>query len=277
MLRNRKIVYAAIVGFLLIVAFVLPPLITRKAKGVVRSSVAPVQRGSSGLGRRLSEAGAAIRGIGGMAEKKRELEIELLHAQAELGKLRDVEAENIRMRRAFDFYRKSAYQMIPCEVIGRDISGWWKSVRIGKGSEKGVGENHAVISPDGLVGKTAQVSKRSSQVLLVCDPACRVSAKVAKINAFGLVRGSGTDLKGQPKARIDFINKDAEVRVGDEVVTSGLAGERGVFPEGIRIGFIEKVYRDESGLYQSAELAPSATGSLLETVFVIGAAEEVRP
>jgi cell shape-determining protein MreC len=68
---------------------------------------------------------------------------------------------------------------------------------------------------------------------------------------------------------MDFINKDSEVRVGDEVVTSGLSGEGGVSPKGVHIGYIVKVHQDESGLFQSAEIAPSATVSLLDYVFVV--------
>ncbi|MCF7818565.1 MAG: rod shape-determining protein MreC [Kiritimatiellales bacterium] len=276
--RNRKLVYIAAASVLLVVAFVLPSSCSRKGKGVVREVVAPAERGTSGLGQRLSEAAAAIRGIGGAVEKNRELSHELVRVQAELNQLRDVEAENVRLSRALDFYKPRNHAMIPCDVVSRNISGWWNTVRIGKGSADGIGENHAVISPDGLVGKTTEVSAHTSEVLLVCDPACRVSAKIERINAFGLVRGMGANLKGHPKARMDFINKDADIRVGDEVVSSGLSGTRGVFPKGVHIGYIEKVYRDQSGLFQSAEIAPRATIGLLDYVFVVSdPALEVKP
>jgi cell shape-determining protein MreC len=70
-------------------------------------------------------------------------------------------------------------------------------------------------------------------------------------------------------ARIDFINKDVEIKVGDEVVTSGLSGGRGGFPKGVRIGYVEKVGKDASGLYQYAQIVPSATAGLLDFVFVV--------
>ncbi|MCK4563530.1 MAG: rod shape-determining protein MreC [Verrucomicrobia bacterium] len=274
--RNKKLVYAATAGFLLIVAFVLPSSLSRKGKGAVRGVVAPAERGTAGLGRRLSEAVAAIRGMGGAVEKNRDLSHELVRVQARLNQLRDAEADNVRLRRAFRFHHQSPHSMIPCDVISRNISGWWNTVRIGKGSADGIQENHAVISSDGLVGKTIEVSKQTSEVLLVCDPAFRVSARIDRANVFGLVRGGGVNLKGHPVAQMDFIDKDTEVRVGDEVVTSGLSGEGGVSPKGVHIGYVEKVHRDASGLFQSAEIAPSATISLLDYVFVVsaGATEE---
>ncbi len=275
--RNKKLVYAAVAGLLLIVVFVLPAVLSRKGKGAVRGIVEPAERGTAGLGRRLSEAVSAIRGIGGAGEEKRDLSHELVRLQAELNKLREAEADNVRLRRAFKFQHQTPFSMIPCDVTSRNISGWWNSVRLGKGGAAGIEENHAVISPDGLVGKTTEVSTRFCEVLLICDPACRVSARIRGKEVFGLVRGAGTNLKGQPIARMDFIDKDAKILVGDEVITSGLSGEGGVFPKGVHIGYIVQTEKDRSGLYQNAQVAPSATVSLLDYVFVVSAAAEVEP
>jgi rod shape-determining protein MreC len=277
-LRNRKLMYAGVAVLLLAAAFILPPSLSLKGKSAVRSVVAPAERGTSGIAHRLSEVASAIRGIGGAAEKNRELRHELVRLQAELDNLRGVEEENLRLRRAFEFRHHQPHAMIACDVISRNISGWWSTVRIGKGKAEGIRENHAVVSPDGLVGKTIESSKHSTEVLLVCDPACRISARIERANTFGLVRGGGVNLRGNPVARMEFIDKDTEVRVGDEVVTSGLSGEGGVFPKGVHIGYIVKVHQDDSGLFQYAEIAPSATVSLLDYVFVVSdPAEEVDP
>ena len=272
--RNKKLIYFATAGFLLFVVLVPLPSLTQKSKGAVRGAMAPAERGVAGFWQRLSAASSAIRGMGGAAEKNRELSLELVRVQAELNSLRDVEVDNVRLRRAFAFYHEKSFSMVPCNVVSRNIGGWWSSVRIGKGSKAAIEENRAVISPDGLVGRTTEVSALTSEVLLISDPACRISAKLARINVFGLVRGAGSTLKGHPKARMEFINKDAEVRVGDEVVTSGLSSAGGVFPKGVHIGYVEKVYRDESGLFQYAEIIPGATAGLLDYVFVVSDAEK---
>ncbi|MEA2067989.1 MAG: rod shape-determining protein MreC [Verrucomicrobiota bacterium] len=271
MLRNKKLVYAGAAAILLVVVFVPLPSLTLKGKGAVRDAMAPGERGASSLWKRLSEGMAAMRGIGGAVEKNRELSHELVRIQAELNSLRDAEADNARLRRAFEFRKASPFSMIPCDIVSRNISGWWNTVRIGKGTRGGIVENRAVISPDGLVGRTAGVSALTSEVLLVSDPACRVSARIARIKdgGYGLVRGAGSTIKGHPKVRMEFINKDAEIRVGDEVVTSGLFSEGGVFPKGVHIGYVEKVYQDSSGLFQSAEIIPRATVGLLDYVFVV--------
>ncbi len=269
MLRKRKIIYTAATGFVLAVVFIPFPSLTLKGKGAIRGTMAPAELGISSLWQRLSEASAAIRGLGGTAEKNRDLSHELVRVQAELNRLRNVETDNVRLQRALDFRKENALTLIPCDVVSRNISGWWNTVRIGKGLKDGIVENRAVISPDGLVGRTTEVAPLTSEVLLLSDPACRVSAKLDRINVFGLVRGGGSTLKGLPKVRMEFINKDAEVKIGDEVVTSGLSSAAGEFPKGVHIGYIEKVYQDESGLFQYADVIPRATVGLLDYVFVV--------
>ncbi|HSR87983.1 MAG TPA: rod shape-determining protein MreC, partial [Pontiella sp.] len=263
--RNKKLVYAVAAAALLLLVFVPLPALTLKGKGAVRGAMAPAERSTSSLWKRLSEASAAIRGIGGALEKNRELSHKLVSLEAELSRLSDAEADNERLRRAFNFHREQPFSMIPCDVVSRNISGWWNTVRIGKGSRDGIEEGHAVISPDGLVGKTTEVSPFTTEVLLLSDPACRISAKIKRVDAFGLIRGMGTSLRGEPLVRIEFVNKDIEIWVNDEVVTSGL----GAFPKGVHIGYVNKVYKDASGLFQYAEIVPRATVGLLDYVFVL--------
>jgi cell shape-determining protein MreC len=80
----------------------------------------------------------------------------------------------------------------------------------------------------------------------------------------------GTNLSGEPKARIEFVNKGIKIRINDEVVTSGL----GAFPKGVHMGYVNKVYKDDSGLFQYAEIVPRATVGLLDYVFVLSSAEQ---
>jgi rod shape-determining protein MreC len=260
--------YTAAAALLLLLVFVPLPTLTLKGKGAVRGAMAPAERGTSSLWKRLSEASAAIRGMGGAAEKVRELSHDNVRLQAEVRRLSYAENDNKRLREAFAFSQEQSFAMIPADVVSRNISGWWNTVRIGKGSRKGIEAGRAVISPDGLVGKTTEVSPLTTEVLLLSDPACRVSAKIKRVDAFGLVRGMGTNLRGEPRARIEFVNKDIIIRINDEVVTSGL----GAFPKGVHIGFVNKVYRDGSGLFQYAEIVPRATVGLLDYVFVLSSA-----
>jgi len=70
---------------------------------------------------------------------------------------------------------------------------------------------------------------------------------------------------------MQFVHKDTPVRVGNEVVTSGLGG---VFPRDILIGYVEAVRTEEGGLYQVADILPQAVINLTNVVFVTASEEE---
>lgn len=79
------------------------------------------------------------------------------------------------------------------------------------------------------------------------------------------VRGD-VSLVGEGLCRIDRIPAGASVRVGDNLVTSGLGG---VFPAGIPIGTVVSVDEDASSLERSAVLKPHADFPSLDILFVM--------
>ena len=57
--------------------------------------------------------------------------ITVLDLETQLDNMRYAEVENARLRQALGFYKDQPDQMIPCDVVSRNISGWWSTVRIG--------------------------------------------------------------------------------------------------------------------------------------------------
>ncbi|MBI9020492.1 MAG: rod shape-determining protein MreC [Verrucomicrobia bacterium] len=254
---------AAAIALLLL--FSLPDGCTARVKGLFKEVLTPIQGFFLKGGNSLKAGVDSVRGFGGLAEENRLLNEAVVKLQAE-SRVRDtLEEENLRLRGLLEFRNQQSIELIPAQVVTRSISGWWQSLGLGKGTSSGIRANHAVISPDGLVGRTAGVSPHSAEVLLVSDPACNVSARISRTGSFGLVVGRGVNLKGYPVAQMRFIHKDTPVRVGDEVVTSGLGG---VFPRDILIGYVEEIHTEEAGLYQVAELLPQAVVNLTDVVFV---------
>jgi len=254
---------AAVAALLLL--FNLPGGCTARVKAVFTEPLTPLQRGFIKISRSLKEGVDAVRGLGGLLEENSRLSEEVIYLQAKQVELENLEQENRHLQDQLDFYSPRKRALIPCQVTARTISGWWQSMRLDKGRAQGVEANRAVISPDGLVGRTDEVSGHTADVLLLSDPACKVSARVSRTGSFGLVTGRGVNAQGYPVARMQFIHKDAPVQAGDAVVTSGLGG---VFPKNILIGYIESIGTEETGLYQVADIIPKAVTELMDVVFV---------
>ena len=254
---------------LLLVLLNLPEKASRTVKSAVREAAAPPQSLWAGLSLRAHEAWATLRGIGGLSSRNAELESELLQARAELRQLQAFREENEALRAQLGYAARSPQRLISAEVIARDASGWWQSLRLGQGTRDGIAPNRAVVTPDGLVGRTIEVTPRTADVLLISDPSSRISVEVPRIRAFGILHGEGVRADGQVTLRINFLDRHASLQPGDEVVTSGMGG---VFPRGIPIGRVEIAEANDPeslGLYQSASVAPRVELGALRQAFVM--------
>ncbi len=119
-------------------------------------------------------------------------------------------------------------------VIARDPANWWQIVHIDLGSRDGLLPDLPVMSPDGfLVGRVASVSLTRSEVLLISNPTCRISAEVEKANEKGIITGAAGPLD-TTLVTLGMLPPSSGVKPGETVTTSGLA----ILPKGIRIGQI---------------------------------------
>jgi rod shape-determining protein MreC len=250
----------------LIVVLNLPPPAERGVKTVAREVIAPMQETVSGFGARLKEASSSIRGLGGMAAKNREMSKELTRLRNEVRLANRFSDENVRLRSALRLQREHPEKLVACEVIARDVCGWWRTVRVSKIRGSKIAIDSAVITADGLVGKVVSVSQNTADILLLSDPTCRVSVRIERLSCAGVLYGRRSLKSGRALCRMDFINKDAKVRAGDEVFTSGLGG---LFPKSLLVGRITKIYEGPSGLYQYADVVPSADLGNLGLLFVV--------
>ncbi len=103
-------------------------------------------------------------------------------------------------------------------------------VEINKGTDDGLEEGAGVITKAGLVGYLQEVDRSTSLVRLATHPDFRVGVRLINSQDEGLARGNGS----VGILILDAgINVDAEVSVGEVVVT---AGGRSIFPQDIPVG-----------------------------------------
>jgi len=271
---NRFFIGVVLLGVIVLLNLPLP--VSMRVKAASRDNLAPFQNVMSFLIRKVQDGvSLAVKG-GAAVGEKREMRKEIARLHYEIRRLKALERHNEELRRLLDFKKSRKHQLVMCEMVVRgDTSGWWQTVRLNRGSAERIGPDMAVITEEGLVGKTIEVSRHTCDVLLITDPTCGVASKVLRTGAFGIVRGTGVAPVGDPKlemlcavqhCRMDFISKYQKVLEGDEVVTSGLGG---VFPEGLLVGRVARAEVDRSRLYQRADIVPTARIEALKYAFVV--------
>lgn len=173
--------------------------------------------------------------------------------------------ENEQLRNQLRWQRTVPWKIKLANVVMRDPANWWRSVEIDLGSDQGVTNNLPVLTSEGLVGRISTVWPGHSQVVLIGDPACRVSALVEnQAHDVGVINAAGT--LDTTLADLTYLSGTAILKPGQEVVTSGLGG---VFPKGIPIGQIVDYRPVEFGLYAEARVKLGANLGTLEQVWVL--------
>ena len=245
-----------------------------------RDNLAPFQNVMSMLIQKASAGLGFVAHAGRTLDEKKALREEVARLRHEVERQAGLGRENEFLRKQLAFRVSYRYRLVFCRVVARgDTTGWWQTLRLDRGSTDGIRPNMAVITPDGLVGKTSAVSRRTSEVLLITDPNCRVACRVARTGALGILQGAGVRLDGDADlemlsavrpSRMDFLGTEREIRYRDRVVTSGLGG---VYPADLAVGSVTRASVHRSGLYQQAEVAPAADLGQLRHVFVVDMAE----
>jgi len=175
--------------------------------------------------------------------------------------LRETELANTRLRNLLDFEKTITGMVVAAEVIGRDPSAWFKTVIIDKGKADGLTKGLPVVMPQGIAGQVIEVSNHYSKVMLIIDRNSAVDALVQRTRARGVIKGESTD-----RCRLDFVLRKNDVRVGDTVVSSGLDG---VYPKGLRIGFVAEVIEHDADIFHEVIVTPFVDFEKLEEVLVV--------
>jgi len=210
-----------------------------------------------------------IKELEGVREENRRLHQEVMELSLRNFWLNEEHLENSRLRELLGFKSQLEQKVIPTHVVAKDPNRRYFSVLINKGSQEGLKRNMPVVNMHGLVGKIVDVSARSSVVQLMIDPSFRASAKDQRSRVFGIIKpGSGFTL------RLDNVPLSEDVKIGDQVISSGLGG---IFPPGIKIGVVTSVESEETfseedrsfGIFKRIQVKPSVDFSSLEELFVL--------
>jgi rod shape-determining protein MreC len=181
--------------------------------------------------------------------------------KAKLTALRENDLSHERFEKIQAFRETQNYTSAVASVIGRDPSSWNASLIIDKGSTDGIEVGQPVVSPLGVVGRVFEVGHNSSKVILLSDPTFAVAAVVQRSRENGLLTGT---LQGA--LRLQYLTENADVKVGDTVVTSRLST---AFPEGLMIGQITDVQASVNTHTVECLVDPAVDLSELEEVIVI--------
>jgi rod shape-determining protein MreC len=176
--------------------------------------------------------------------------------------------ENIELRKALkliDYINDG--EIKGANIIAKNTDNWYDIFTIDIGSNKGAAINTPVVNAvNALVGRVYETGLLSSKVLPVTDPESRISGMLITESA-DIVKITGDySLQGTDYCKIVDITDDIDISAGDIVQTSGLGG---IYPKGIAIGKVEKIYKNSGEIHREALLKIFVKYKELDKVFLI--------
>lgn len=186
-----------------------------------------------------------------MAENT-ELKDQLLLQSYKLQKLEHLSAENRRLNDLLNASSDVEEIVVRAQLTGESPDPFSKRVLINKGSADQVYVGQPVLDAEGLMGQVVEVGKINSWVLLITDPQHSTPVIINRNGIRAIASGTRDSLH---MLILSNITNTADIKVGDELVTSGL-GQR--FPSGYPVGVVSSVDIDPGKPFAEVMVRPTA-------------------
>ncbi|HYR59239.1 MAG TPA: rod shape-determining protein MreC [Chthoniobacteraceae bacterium] len=282
-MTSRRLFILSLIGFVVLAGLVLTlsPHRMRSVQAGFLGIISPLLKTGSSFEKQYRDFREGLKTLEQLEEQNKRLTISNNDLSATNQTLRGLEAENNQLRKALGYAQRATFQLVPARIIARDAASWYNNVVIDRGGAEGIKPDMAVLTEEGLVGKTTIVSEHSTVVVLISDETCRVAARVeknldrpaeqpsgAKVPEKpaeqGIIRGERSSTNAVPQISLNFLSKQAGLEPGQKIFTSGLGG---VFPPGVLVGAVREFKVRELDGY--ATIVPAVDLTTLEDVFVV--------
>ncbi len=167
----------------------------------------------------------------------------------------------------------SQFQLIPAKVVSNSVALPANLITIDKGRLDGVETDMGVACGNGVVGVVYLVRDHYSVVISALNNRSRISCSIRGNDYFGYLTWKGGD---PTRAFVEDVPRHAKFKKGDWIETSGYSS---IFPRGVSVGRIEKIFNSSDGLSYLLQVHLSTDFSCLRDVCVIcdkGMAERIR-
>ena len=197
----------------------------------------------------------------GVREENQSLKKTVGLMRGQLHSLREAGMANERLTKLLNLKTELSFPLLGAQVVAWDPSPWLKTITIDRGRKDGVNPGMPVVLHEGVVGRVVEVSANYAKVLLVIDYNSSVDALIQRTRVRGVMIG-----RSEKTCGLMYVVKNEDVKKGDVVITSGMAG---VFPRGYPLGTIKTVRKISHDIFYEIDVAPAVNFNRLEEVIVV--------
>lgn len=132
------------------------------------------------------------------------------------------------------------YSYTSAKIIKNQLNTQFNFLTIDKGKSSEIEKESAVFNSKGIIGITENISKNYTRIQSILNRDSRINARLKNTNYFGTLSWDGKDYN---TVQLFDIPRQAPLKVGDSIETDGKSS---IFPEGILIGTIKKITKNNA-------------------------------
>lgn len=198
-----------------------------------------------------------------------ELHRRQLSSAALLLRQQHLEDENKRLRALLDMKERQPVPGQVAEILYAARDPFARRVILDKGLQHGIEPGQVVIDDVGVVGQVTRAFPLTSEVTLLTDKNQAIPVQVQRNGLRAVLGGAGSG-----SLELRFLASNAEVQVGDVLVTSGLDG---IYLPGLPVAKVIQVDRNNAFAFARIVCAPLAGVEKHGDVLVLGLRKDLPP
>ncbi len=179
------------------------------------------------------------------------LKAEKLALEVRLQRYQALRTENEHLSELLGTSRKVEGRELLAEIIEIGLGPFNQRLALNRGKESGVYLGQPVVTADGVLGQISGLGYGHSVVTLITNPAHALPVQVQRSGLRTIVRGLG----GTDRVEAPFLSAQADIRVDDVLITSGIGGG---FPPGYKVAQVREIVVDANQSFMTVDAIPFA-------------------
>jgi rod shape-determining protein MreC len=254
--KNKFIVWIIILALIV----VLLNVFQKEVKNFFYSFSAPAQNFFWKIGDRTLNFFSFFSNNKALNEENEKLKKENQELIYKISFIDQLKEENEKMRQALGIGMEKEFRLLMVESTGKDINA--DRLILNKGIKDGVNKDMVLINENKvLFGKISEVYDNFSKATLISDKNSSFEGRIQGKEVFAVVKG-----KGNTGISFQMVPREKEMSEGDIIIS---AGSGAGFPEGLLVGRIIKIEKNDVNPFQEAEIKPFFEIKESETLFLI--------
>ena len=268
--RNRPVLIALLAAalFLVLAALTVGRRTASRTEDMFSTAVRPVQEAVSAVTDKVTDFFTRVFYPSTIQQENERLTKLVAASERRLILYEAMEQENARLSELLDYTStNSNFYFMTASVTARNLDPYVDTITVRGGSRSGITEQMAAVTAQGIVGRVIEVGATYSKIRTMQNEDMRISVMVERTRDEGMLGGLIIENGQLIGLKLYYLPKDADLQVGDTIVTSGLGG---IFPKGLYVGKVSFLADEDNGEYDACVISDVDFEHLEEVLVILG-------